>query len=278
MKLLGLIPLCLTLILASPGQLWKINVPRHINATLGSNVTILCNFSYPEMYHTDKLQVYWKRRVKSSFNTYDNDQYQYVFHTNDTYVFEWYRGKTMLIGNKAEGNCSLRILNITHSDMGLYVRLIEKEQKFSFYDKSVCIDVSGTSDIVNITSGPILNPTDASVERTQDTQIYVSICVPLSALLIIFLIIGISCGIKHKRKQSFRNEESGYYANFSSASSNQTQRIQASACGKNHENKKLPELKVIDEPVYINTEAITDQMGQSMDRMDNVYANVDFSK
>lgn len=125
------------------GQDWKIHVTRSINATFGSNVTIACNFTYPLKYHTENVEVYWKKRVKPDFDINDADKNAFVFHTNDTFVLEKYRTKTKLIGDKTHGNCSLRIQNIVDNEPGIYVRVIGKGEKFSFKKDCVTISVSG---------------------------------------------------------------------------------------------------------------------------------------
>lgn len=125
------------------GQEWNINVPRSINATLDSNVTIPCNFTYPEEFHTDNVKVYWKKiNVKSIFNTHDNDQNAFVTHTNTTFVLEKYRNKTRLIGNETPKNCSLMILDIKENEQGIYVRIIAKDN-YSFNKNIVSIFVNG---------------------------------------------------------------------------------------------------------------------------------------
>lgn len=124
------------------GQRWTINVTRHINATLGSNVTIPCTFTYPLEHHTKNVEVYWKKPGKK-LHIKDKDPNPFVYHTNDTFVLEMYRGKTMLIGNKSNGNCSLKILNVMENEPEIYVRIAAKGQNYSFKAHSVSISVLG---------------------------------------------------------------------------------------------------------------------------------------
>ncbi|XP_026227531.1 uncharacterized protein LOC113169939 isoform X2 [Anabas testudineus] len=108
------------------------------------------------------------------------------------------------------------------------------------------------------------------------TTVHVATFVPVSALVIIIIVSGIICYIKCKRSQTFTREESGYYANFSRASSNQAK---SETLCKIHEDVKLPEPTVIDEPVYVNTEVTAAApMAQSLDHKESIYANVDYSK
>lgn len=112
---------------------------------MGSDVTINCMFDYPTKEHTDNVQVYWKKRERSTFKISDNDKNAFVFHPNDTFVLEKYRGKTTLIGNPAEKNCSLLISGITENEPNIYVRVISKVDNYSFVKDFVSISLSGKS-------------------------------------------------------------------------------------------------------------------------------------
>ncbi|XP_077951360.1 uncharacterized protein LOC120811137 isoform X2 [Gasterosteus aculeatus] len=270
MKLISLIDFTLILIVASnsEGESWNIDVSRHINATLGSNVTIQCHFTVPTKHYTERMQVFWKKDEKSKFNTFDNDKKAFIFHPNETFVLEKYRGKTRLMGNKSAGNCSLKIFNVRDNVPNIYVRVIAKGDNYSFSQNSVSIAVTGTTQLTPISQG---QPVGATLEN--DLLKHVSISVPVVVILTVIVVVGIVLGIKHKRSASFIREDSGYYANFSRA--NQLQR--KASCQK-PENSKVSEQKDIEEPVYANIEAHPDQMDQSVDHLDNIYGNVDHLK
>ncbi|KAI3360924.1 hypothetical protein L3Q82_013129 [Scortum barcoo] len=97
------------------------------------------------------------------------------------------------------------------------------------------------------TTVPTFETTTVTALKTSK-HIYIAIFVPIIALLIIILVIGIVCFMKHKRSKTFTREESGYYANFSRAFSSEAKR--EISC-QTHDNKKLPEPKVIHEPTYL---------------------------
>ncbi|KAK2910383.1 hypothetical protein Q8A73_008098 [Channa argus] len=122
---------------------------------------------------------------------------------------------------------------------------------------------------------PILTSKGANETTSIDpeNQIYWVISVPVSIVAIV--IVGIFCFVKHKRTESFTREESGYYANFSRASSNQAK---SEATSIKNENTQLPQQKTIDEPVYVNTEDATGQTEESMDLTENIYVNIVYSK
>lgn len=114
------------------GEDWSINVTRHIYATLGSDVILQCSFTFPSKLNPDNVLVYWMK-PKGKF----------VFHTNDSKVLERYRGKTKLIGNKDQGNCSLMIQNIEVEDQQIYLRISVNGLHYSFKQHFVNITLSG---------------------------------------------------------------------------------------------------------------------------------------
>lgn len=125
------------------GEKWGINVTRHINATLGSDVTVSCTFTFPGKQTTKDVQVYWKLPVRSSFDIKELDKNAFIFHPNNTFVLEKYRGKTKLTGDKDEGSCSLMIQDINENEPNIYVRVIANDQKYSFKKEFVSIALHG---------------------------------------------------------------------------------------------------------------------------------------
>ncbi|XP_034409174.1 uncharacterized protein LOC117745169 isoform X2 [Cyclopterus lumpus] len=277
MKLMGLIDLTLILILVSysKGQSWNISVPRYIPTTLGSNVTIGCTFTVPPKSRTESVQVYWKKPERSKFNTFDKDPNAYVFHPNDTFVLEKYRGKTKLIGNKSKGDCSLTIYNIKDNVPNIYVRVIAKGDNYSFKANFVSISVSGVPTIKMPDIHQTIPTLQTSTIFSQDTipQRHMAIYGPIVAIVIFIVVVGIVFGIKHKRSKSLTREDSVYYANFS-----RENKLKREVSCKKQENITLSKEKDIDDPVYINIEAPPSQMGQNTNHTENVYGNVDYSK
>uniref|UniRef100_UPI003AAB3842 uncharacterized protein n=1 Tax=Centroberyx gerrardi TaxID=166262 RepID=UPI003AAB3842 len=220
MELRPLIELSLILILASDtnGEEWKVNV-RDVNTPLHSNVTIPCNFTYKKpTENVHKLQVYWKisRRI-SQIKTGDNDLNAFIYHPNPTYVTEEYRGRTHLVGDINNQNCSLMIQNISHNVGPIYLRIATGEEYYSYRNYYVRITVSGPGG----TSVPFTVP-----RTSTSTLIYITTSVPIVAVLIvIFVLCGVFYYRKRKRSQAVTREESGYYANFSRASSTQAKRF-----------------------------------------------------
>ncbi|XP_030606440.1 uncharacterized protein LOC115794888 [Archocentrus centrarchus] len=289
MQLPGLIGFISVLILAcnSDDKSWKINVNKNITAHPGSNITIQCNFSYPQKYKTDNVTVYWKNlKVKDISNCSKNekDKNAFVYHPNEICVINNYIQKTKLIGDKDKGDCSLQITNIVMGEQKLYVRIHVKEQNYSYTNDYVTISQRGKaaeSDKFKPVGTDYMNPTFSPTETTITNEeghstdiaktLYVAIPVAVAAVIIL-LVAGIFFFQKHKRSHSVTREDSGYYANFSRAISNPPKR---EACVST-QVKKLPEGKAIDDPVYINVKAPPGHMDQNMDCVDNIYANMDY--
>ncbi|XP_037309755.1 uncharacterized protein LOC119197492 isoform X2 [Pungitius pungitius] len=259
MKVISLIDFTLILILSSysKGEGWNIEVSRHINATKGSNMTIQCRFTVPKNECTESVKVFWKSPEQSTFNTFDKDQNAFIFHPNETFVLEKYRGKTQLVGNKSARNCSLKIVNISENIPNIYLRVIAKRDNYSFVKDFVSISVSGAIEtgrgrglLDKIQPTPISEATTTGPNKKTEQRNLVAISVPVVAILVLILVVGVVLGMKRKREAS----------------------------GQKQENSKVSEQKDIEEPVYINFEASPDQMDQSVDHVESIYANVDSSK
>ncbi|CAI5662716.1 uncharacterized protein LOC100707044 isoform X2 [Oreochromis niloticus] len=287
MQLPGLIGFISVLVLAcnSKDTEWKINVERTITAQPGSTVTIHCNFSYPQEYHTNNVTVFWKMlsvKDPTKCSNKDKHKWAFVFNTNNDCVLEKYRGKTKLIGDQNKGNCSLQITNITHIEQAIYVRIDVQKDKYSFDKDLVSVSFSmngtGASDPGTdsyMTHDPLPTETTITKANENDTSLatILSVAIPVAVLVVIILLVaGIFIFIKYKRSRSVTREDSGYYANFSRALSNPPKR--EVTCDT--QAKKLPEGKAIDDPVYINVKAPTGHMAPNSSSADNIYANVDY--
>lgn len=98
-------------------------------------------FTYPPEFYTEDIQIHWKRLGK---NTSDAEEKKaFVFHPNDTFVHDTYRGKTKLIGNKDKGNCSLMIQDIKESKQNIYVSIYIKGEQHCFKENTVSISLPG---------------------------------------------------------------------------------------------------------------------------------------
>ncbi|XP_041845189.1 uncharacterized protein LOC121642484 [Melanotaenia boesemani] len=254
---------------------WEVHVEKNISTRRGSPVTIDCKFEYPPEQKTNNVTIYWKTEGSSSCSTTSNDNNAFIFHPDETCVISQYKGKTKLIGDKTKGNCSLQIQKLMDTSLKIYLRVVGFNDCFSFREDPIYISENGVDPVTDkpdlqaimTTLEPMSSPT------TNGTfSLYLVIFIPLAALLIIAL-TGVTVYAKHKRSQTFTREESGYYMNFSRASSNLPKSETCNTLDVQH-----PEPKIIDEPVYINAQESTTPTSQSMDHTDNVYANVDYLK
>nr|XP_057940881.1 myelin-associated glycoprotein-like isoform X2 [Doryrhamphus excisus] len=261
--------LILILVTNSKGETWGVNVTRSFTAERGKSVTIPCTFSVPPQEYHENIQLFWKVPVRSTFNTYDRDGNAFIFHPNRTFVLKEYQGKTELLGqrNGQPKNCTLRISHFMNNQLRIYLRIIGKTNNYTFGKNIVTISVSGKGVLDKA------EPVTGQISQTLNIAIFV----PLAAL---FILLASAAGFvvwrKQSRSQSLVRECSGYYANFSRASSNQATRKEN--CQKK-DNKKLSDVKVIDEPVYINMQHPTGQLKPEVDQerghKESIYANVD---
>ncbi|KAK7926300.1 hypothetical protein WMY93_008610 [Mugilogobius chulae] len=263
---------------------WSIDVNRHIDAVRGSDVLIRCNFSYPSQHHTNNVKVFWKKD-ESKENHKKGDTNPFVFHPDSSQITELYSGRTSLVGIVKEGNCSLRIKNVTQDESNLYVR-IETKKYFSFYNYLVSIKVNDSIRRA-VTSSPALVITQKVIRTSPQVtssatlfytteplaltprqnsafplHLIISIAVPISSILIlgiVVLVVFLICR-KFGRERSLNRTSSGYYANFSRRSDYQTK--------STHQD---PGVKAIDdEPVYSNIQP--HQLRAEMD--ESIYANM----
>ncbi|KAL4601599.1 myelin-associated glycoprotein-like, partial [Arapaima gigas] len=102
---------------------WSVNMPHQITALTGSCVVIPCRFSCPAD-HRPRDAVWYQ---------YVNRGYPLVYSRNNPgKVIEKFRGKTELVGNVAEKNCSLKIEDVhaTQNWEKLYVWIDPDETSF----------------------------------------------------------------------------------------------------------------------------------------------------
>ncbi|KAM9310028.1 uncharacterized protein KZ484_025977 [Pholidichthys leucotaenia] len=273
-----LIPTCY-----SKGQDWTISINvinRTIYARKGSTVIIPCNFSYPEEHSTPAVKVAWKTRSEEiSWKIQEPDKFAFIFHPNDTYVIPRYRDKANLIGDPAKGNCTLKIIDIQENLPDVYMRLYANDQ-YSFKKDLVHINVAGAKPVTTSPDVGHINPTSEVTKstvfgETSETSraMIPAVCVS-GAVLLALVVIGGILYLKRRRSQFFAREDSGYYANFNRASSNPTEREMSCKT----QDQRLSEVKAIDEPIYINVEAQTCNADQTTDHVDQIYANIDYTK
>ncbi len=109
---------------------------------------ISCIFTYPLEPATEVEQVYWKKYGTEMSHIAGPDKNAFVSHPNESFVLEQYKGKTTLVGNIAERNCTLKIEKIQDNEPNIYVRVITSQNKYSFVKRYVTIYLSGKNIIL----------------------------------------------------------------------------------------------------------------------------------
>uniref|UniRef100_A0A8C7RN91 Ig-like domain-containing protein n=1 Tax=Oncorhynchus mykiss TaxID=8022 RepID=A0A8C7RN91_ONCMY len=114
---------------------WTAEVPGSVSGLQGSCIVIPCSFNYPEP------------KIKPSEFTgiWFKDTSEVIYHPDSSNVITDYRGRTKLVGNLRQKNCSLRIDPLHSSDKGPFTFRIEIKDynKASYKDDRVFITVSG---------------------------------------------------------------------------------------------------------------------------------------
>ncbi|XP_054903922.1 uncharacterized protein LOC129371375 [Poeciliopsis prolifica] len=254
---------------------WKINVNQNITATKGSNIIIFCTFETPPEQKTN-ITVYWKTNGRSSCSRNDNDKLAFAFHPSSSCIDPHFQGRTKLIGEASDGNCSLQIFNIRKTEPSIYVRVSGRSNYYSFKKHAVkfYVDEKNLSSLSH-TDYPSFEFTTSAMPDVHDDgniKMYLAIFVPLPIILIIAA-AGIVAYKTYKRSHMMKRQESGYYANFKRTSS--TPHKSEPLCETS--NKMPTDAKVIDEPIYLNLQTSANEMDQRVETVENIYGNVDYT-
>ncbi|XP_035862214.1 uncharacterized protein LOC116049324 isoform X2 [Sander lucioperca] len=117
---------------------WRADVVKKLDALVTSCVVVPCSFTHPkENLPTSRLRGIWHRST---------DRDQRIYYEDRTQVLENFRGRTKLLGQLGQDNCSLEITNIKDHDNGPFCFRIELARtetdtstvdKFSFVESCV---------------------------------------------------------------------------------------------------------------------------------------------
>ncbi|XP_076833283.1 myeloid cell surface antigen CD33-like isoform X2 [Brachyhypopomus gauderio] len=116
---------------------WKAEVVPKIDALVKSCVVVPCTYNYPGMsLPTSQLRAIWHKK----------DQKEYIYHKDSTLVADNFKGRTKLIGDLGQKNCTLEIDGVKDHDNGPFCFRIEIPDldKFSFVEQCVTISMIST--------------------------------------------------------------------------------------------------------------------------------------
>uniref|UniRef100_A0A3B5RAU4 Ig-like domain-containing protein n=1 Tax=Xiphophorus maculatus TaxID=8083 RepID=A0A3B5RAU4_XIPMA len=136
---------------------WTIHVPTAVTAVEGSCAVVPC--------HTQQhVRVIWYK--------YHNMNYPVVYDQRFNQVEPQFRRRTYVVGKAAEGNCTLKIQDVTMADNNLRVYVwINPDSKATqkFYDQTVIISVEKRDPMISVQSvileGSIFE-VDCSIEHS----------------------------------------------------------------------------------------------------------------
>uniref|UniRef100_A0AAZ3SIG0 Ig-like domain-containing protein n=1 Tax=Oncorhynchus tshawytscha TaxID=74940 RepID=A0AAZ3SIG0_ONCTS len=121
---------------------WTAEVPDSVSGLEGSCIVIPCSFNYPEP------------KIKPSEFTgiWFKDTSEVIYHPDSSNVITDYRGRTELVGNLRQKNCSLRIDPLHSSDKGPFTFRIEIKDynKASYKYDRVSIAVRDSPDPLSL--------------------------------------------------------------------------------------------------------------------------------
>uniref|UniRef100_A0A673Z1D7 Immunoglobulin domain-containing protein n=1 Tax=Salmo trutta TaxID=8032 RepID=A0A673Z1D7_SALTR len=113
---------------------WTAEVPSSVSGLQGSCIVIPCSFNYPEP----------EEKPSEFTGIWFKDTHDTIYHPDSSNIIKDYRGRTELVGDLRQKNCSLRIDPLHPSDKGpFFFRVeIEDQNKYSYIHDTVSIAVS----------------------------------------------------------------------------------------------------------------------------------------
>ncbi|CAJ1061630.1 myelin-associated glycoprotein-like isoform X2 [Xyrichtys novacula] len=104
-------------VLQNKASSWTVKLPSSVKGLVGSCVVIPCTFDYPAPAPGKQLT-----RFTGIWN---NAEHQVIYHPVQDKVLQQYRGRTKLLGDTSQKNCSLMIDPLQQSDSGPFIFRIE---------------------------------------------------------------------------------------------------------------------------------------------------------
>ncbi|XP_061531795.1 sialic acid-binding Ig-like lectin 14 [Phycodurus eques] len=122
---------------------WTIEVPSSVKGLPGSCVVIPCSFNYPDP----------QKAIGEFTGIWLEAANHLIYHPLGSSTMQEYHGRTELVGDVRQKNCSLKIDPLQPSDKGPFHFRVEMKdyEKFSYKDNTVSISMTHTLSPVNLT-------------------------------------------------------------------------------------------------------------------------------
>uniref|UniRef100_A0A3B4F2B3 Si:ch73-380l3.2 n=1 Tax=Pundamilia nyererei TaxID=303518 RepID=A0A3B4F2B3_9CICH len=100
---------------------WKATVVKSIDALVGSCVVVPCSFSHTGgNLPSSRLRAMWHYKGKTPDTKGNN-----IFHSDATLIKDNFKGRTKMLGELGENNCTLEITQIRNHDNGPFCFRVE---------------------------------------------------------------------------------------------------------------------------------------------------------
>ncbi|MEQ2263584.1 hypothetical protein XENORESO_010052, partial [Xenotaenia resolanae] len=136
------------------GEEWRATVSKNLEALVGSCVVLPCTFTHPASFLSNsRLRGIWHRKDKSE---------EIFYHDDHTKILDSFKGRTKLLGNLGENNCTLEIIEVKDHDNGPFcfrIEYVRKDnnqpttEKFSFVEE--CAEIKMLYDTPKPKLGPL---------------------------------------------------------------------------------------------------------------------------
>ncbi|XP_049587225.1 myelin-associated glycoprotein isoform X3 [Syngnathus scovelli] len=121
---------------------WTIEMPSSVKGLLGSCVVIPCSFDYPNPH----------KAINEFTGIWLDPGNDVIYHPEGSKIKNLYQGRTELVGDVRQKNCSLKIDPLQESDQGPFHFRIEMKDvnNFSYRDKTASIQMIHTPSPVEL--------------------------------------------------------------------------------------------------------------------------------
>ncbi|KAL0985013.1 hypothetical protein UPYG_G00151830 [Umbra pygmaea] len=126
------------LIMGVDASSWTAEVPSSVSGLNGSCIIIPCSFNYPGP----------KIKLSKFTGIWLKNPHEFIYHPDKSKIIKDYSGRTALVGDLRQKNCSLKIAPLHHSDKGPFHFRVEIKDldNYSYLQDTVSIAVSSSAE------------------------------------------------------------------------------------------------------------------------------------